>query len=396
VAQQRDYYEVLGVARNADERTIKAAYRKLALQYHPDRNQGDVQAEKRFKEASEAYEVLSDDSKRAIYDRAGFDGLKNGGYSPFTGDLGDIFSQFGDIFSEFFGGQAGPGGFGGGGPRGPRPMAGSDLHASVEVDLEDAAVGAARTIEIERMSPCEECSGSGAENGRMVTCPQCRGQGQVVQGRGAFMIATTCRACGGAGRVPEQVCATCRGSGFRAHDRKLEIRVPAGVYSGLRLRLTGEGNAGLHGGPPGDLYVLIDVKAHETFARDGGDLHCELAVSYPMACLGGQTTLAGLQGAEHEVVVPPGARPGDIVRLAGAGVPRLDGSGNGDIFVHLTVHVPEKVGKSQQELLEQLDEAMPMPAEVQPADAKKKPNPQRRRRRTGSFFDRLRDALDGD
>ncbi|MEM1025359.1 MAG: molecular chaperone DnaJ [Myxococcota bacterium] len=396
MAHQRDYYEVLGVARDADGRTIKSAYRKLALQYHPDRNQGDDEAERRFKEASEAYEVLSDDDKRALYDRAGFDGLKSGGYSPFNGDLGDIFSQFGDLFSEFFGGQAGFGGFGGAGPQGPRPMAGSDLHASVQVDLEDAAVGASRTIEIERMSPCGDCGGTGAEGGRMRTCPVCKGQGQVVQGRGAFMIATTCRACGGTGQVPERVCSSCRGEGFVADARKLDIRVPAGVYSGLRLRLTGEGNAGLHGGPPGDLYVLIDVRPHETFARDGGDLHCELAVSYPMACTGGRTQLSGLQGVEHDLEVPPGSRPGDILRLAGAGVPRLDGSGDGDILVHLTIQVPEKLSKAQQKVLEELNEALPLEAEVQAVGDKPRPSQQRRRRRTGSFFDRLRDALDGE
>ncbi len=390
---KRDYYEVLGIPRDASAQQIKSSYRKLAMKYHPDRNPGDTVAEDRFKEAAEAYEVLADDSKRAIYDRAGFDGLRSGGYSPFTGDLGDIFSQFGDIFSEFFGGRGGFGATGAG--RGPRPMAGSDLHAAVELSLEEAASESKKTVELERTRPCEDCDASGARDGKMATCPSCGGRGQIVQGRGAFMIATTCRACGGAGRLAIESCPTCDGQGLVSNLRKLDVRIPAGVYSGLRLRLAGEGNTGLHGGPPGDLYVLLDVKPHDLFVREGPDLHCELSVGFGMACLGGEANVPGLLGDLHHVEVPAGARPGEVIRIPSAGMPRVDGAGKGDMVVHLTVEVPKKLSKAQEKAVKDLDSVLHSAPRVTPFS----PDPRetkRRRKKTGGIFERIRDALDGD
>jgi molecular chaperone DnaJ len=393
---KRDYYEVLGIARTADAREIKAAYRKLALKYHPDRNPGDTEAEERFKEAAEAYEVLADEQKRAIYDRAGFEGLRSGGFQGFNGDLGDIFSQFGDIFSEFFGG-GGFGGFGGGfggGFRGPRPMAGADLHAQVAISLEQALTGTSNSITVDRTRPCEACDATGAEGGRMASCPACGGRGQIVQGRGAFMIATTCRACGGVGKTPEKQCEACGGQAVRSEARKLEIRVPAGVYSGLRLRVPGEGNAGLHGGPPGDLYVLIDVQPHETFVRDGPDLHCELGIGFSLACLGGRVDVPRLDGETEAIEVPAGSQPGDVLRVHRAGLPRIEGGGMGDMLVHLTVQVPKRLDKEQEKLVRSIGEKVDAPPHVTAGGPNRRETT--RRRKKGGFFGRLRDALEGE
>lgn len=395
---QRDYYEVLGVPRNADDRQIKVSYRKLAMKYHPDRNAGDREAEERFKEAAEAYEVLSDPQKRALYDRAGFDGLKSGGYSPFSGDLGDIFSQFGDIFSEFFGGQSPFGGFGGfgGGPRsGPRPMAGTDLHARLEVSLEEAATGTEQQVELERNTACATCNGTGAEDGELQRCPACEGRGQIVQGRGAFMVATTCRACGGDGMVPKSACPDCGGQGARLEPRKLDVRVPPGIYTGLRLRLAGEGNTGLHGGPPGDLYVLLEVAPHDTFARDGADLHSELVLGFADACLGTEATVPKLGGDTLQLEIPPGSQPGDTVRLRGEGMPKVDGSGSGDLIVHLTIEVPTKLDKDQEQAVRKLQKVLPHEPRVT-AGGPGRRETKRKRRRGGGLFDRIRDAFEGD
>lgn len=390
---RRDYYEVLGVARDADGKTIKAAYRKLAMQFHPDRNPDNPEAEDKFKEAAEAYEVLSDDNKRALYDRAGFDGLRSGGFNPgFQGDLGDIFSHFGDIFAEFFGGNAGFGGFGGGRNR---PMVGADLRYDLEISLEEALTGTSRSVELTRSIACVPCSGTGAKNGQMTVCAVCGGRGQVVQGRGGFMIATTCRACAGRGQMAKEACPSCSGRGQVEEQKKLEVRVPPGVDTGVRLRLQGEGDGGQNGGPHGDLYVFVAVTPHEMFVRNGPDLHCELAVGFAMACTGGSALLPRLGGGEVEVKVPSGMQPGDLVRISGAGLPRLGGRGSGDMIVHLTVHVPKKLDDAQRKVIRELDEVMPVTPEFS-ATGPDRRETQNKKRKSGGLFDRLRGALDGE
>ncbi len=392
MAEKRDYYEVLGVPRDVDPRTLKSAYRKLAMKYHPDRNPGNNEAEERFKEAAEAYEVLSDERKRAMYDRAGFEGLKSGGFQPgFSGDLSDIFGQFGDLFAEFFGGQ-GFGGFHGG----PRPTVGADLRYDLEITLEEAFSGTTRNIEVKKTTSCVACGGTGAKDGKLVTCRACGGRGQVVQGRGGFMIATTCRACNGRGQVAEELCQVCDGVGAIDEVKKLEVKVPPGVDTGVRLRLQGEGDAGTNGGPPGDLYVFMSVRPHDMFIRQGPDLHCELAVSFPMACLGGETLIPQLSGGETEVEVPKGMQPGMMVRVPGAGMPQLSGRGIGDLVVHLNVQVPQSLTDAQRRLVEKLDEAIPSEPEFSASLGDRRETRKSKRRKGSSFFDRLRDAFEGD
>lgn len=393
----RDYYEVLGVDRSVSETDLKKAYRKLALKYHPDRNQGDKGAEERFKEAAEAYEVLSDERKRQIYDRAGHDGLRSGGMNPQYQDLGDIFSHFGDIFAEFFGGASGFGGFPGQGGGRPRATVGADLRYDLEITLEDAKAGTRKSIEISRSVSCESCGGTGAKNGEMTTCAVCQGRGQVVQGRGGFMIATTCRACGGMGQIPREACSACDGRGHKEVTKRLDVRVPPGVDTGVRLRVQGEGDAGMFGGPPGDLYVFVAVKQHEMFVRHDADLHCELGVSYSMACLGGAAIVPKLGGGEVEVTIPTGMQPGNAVRVQGEGMPRLGGRGEGDMVVHLTIQVPTKVDDAQRKALEDLDELLQIDPEFSAHSQDRREHRQRKRRGGGGgLFDRLRDALDGD
>ncbi|MCK6545259.1 molecular chaperone DnaJ [Myxococcota bacterium] len=390
---KRDYYEVLGVARDADQKTIKSSYRKLALKYHPDRNPNDPSAEERFKEAAEAYEVLSDDDKRALYDRGGFEGLRSRGFNPgFQGDVGDIFSQFQDIFAEFFGGGAG--GFGGFGARGPRPTIGPDLRHDLEISIEEAFTGVSKKIEVSRAAQCRACLGTGAEGSELKSCTACGGRGQVVQGRGGFMIATTCRACGGKGRVPKTPCAACEGRGQVEEKRTLDVRIPPGVDTGVRLRLQGEGGAGEFGGPPGDLYVFLAVRSHELYIRDGADLHCEVSVTFPTACLGATTKIPKLGGGELEVKIPAGMQPGDVVRLEGQGLPRLGGRGNGDILVHLTITVPRRLTDKQKKVVEELAELFPETPELSGSHDRRETK--KKRKAGGGLFDRLRDAFDGE
>lgn len=395
MAGRLDYYEVLGVARDSDDRTIKSAYRKLALKYHPDRNPGDEQAERRFREAAEAYEVLSDPQKRSLYDRGGHEALEGRGFSGFQGDIGDIFANFGDIFAEFFGGAA-AGGFGGGGFRGgPRPMVGADLRYDLELDLQEAFTGTQRTIQLQRMATCEACSGSGAEGGQLTVCAACGGQGQVVQRRGAFMLATPCRACGGAGRRAESVCPSCDGEGHVQTERKLEVQVPAGIADGQKLRVQNEGHGGAHGGPPGDLYVFISVRSHPVFVRAGADLHCELAVDFPTACLGGSAEIPKLVEGEHTVEIPAGMQPGDKVRVRGGGMPQLGGRPPGDLIVHLNVDIPRSLDGDQVQQVEALRNTLGKAPSVS-ASGPERRETKNRKRRGGSILDRIRDALEGE
>jgi molecular chaperone DnaJ len=364
------------------------------MQFHPDRNPGDEQAEEKFKEAAEAYEVLSDDGKRRLYDRGGFEGLRSTGFSGFNGDIGDIFSQFGDIFAEFFGAGFGGGGFGFNGRGGPRPTVGADLRYDLEITLEDAMNGATKQIEAVRTQSCRPCTGTGAEGAEMLTCPTCRGRGQVVSGRGGFMIATTCRACNGRGRIPTKTCNACQGRGRIEETKTIDVRIPAGVDTGVRLRLQGEGDSGELGGPPGDLYVFLSVAQHAFYLRDGADLHCEVEVSFPLACMGGGAKIPKIAGGELDVAVPAGMQPGDTVRIKGEGVPRLGNRGVGDVIVHLTVTVPTELDAEQKKAVESLAALLPEKAAV--AEPLAKRHARKRKRGAGNLFDRIRDAFDAD
>ena len=344
VSDKPDYYQVLGVSRQADASELKRAYRKLALELHPDRNPGDKEAEARFKEASEAYQVLSDSEKRTLYDRYGHDGPRGGGFGGGFGNVGDIFSAFSDIFGDMFGG-----GFGGGpGQGGGR---GSDIETQVQLTLAEVATGATREIKVQRRAACQDCSGSGAAQGTSrETCPQCRGRGQVVHAQGFLRISTTCPMCRGEGSVVRKPCSTCSGSGLRVVEESLQISVPQGVEDGSTLRLAGRGEGAPGGGRPGNLYVHIRVAEDSRFERDGADLHTEVAISFPQAALGTTVKSSSLEG-EVDVVLAPGTQPGATVVLRGQGLPRLQERGRGDLVVHLKLVVPESLSHQQEEAL---------------------------------------------
>ncbi|MCS7026748.1 MAG: molecular chaperone DnaJ [Bryobacteraceae bacterium] len=352
---KRDYYEVLGVDRNADEQAIKGAYRKLALKYHPDRNPGDKEAEERFKEAAEAYSVLSDAQKRAAYDRYGHQGLQGGGGMP-NGFDPSIFADFSDILGDFFGfGDL----FGAGrSKRGARPHRGDDVRFDLEITLEDVLKGKSAEILVPRMEPCPRCRTTGAEPGGMSACPACHGRGELVYQQGFLSIRRTCHHCGGRGQVVSRVCSQCRGEGYQRADRKLKVTIPPGVDNNTRLRLQGEGQPGLHGGPAGDLYVVLKIKDHPIFERQGDDLHCVVPVNIAQAALGCELHLLTLDGLQT-VKIPEGSQPGAQVRLKGFGVPRLNGGGRGDLVVHVEVKVPEKLSREQRKLLEHLLATLP-------------------------------------
>ncbi len=342
---KRDYYESLGVDRTASREEIKAAYRKLAVKYHPDRNPGDKEAEERFKEAAEAYAVLSDADKRAQYDRFGEAGL---GGQPFSGFDASIFGDFSDILGNLFGFE----GFFGGGRRRTGPERGSDLRTTIAVSFTDMAVGVERQLTVPREENCEACGGSGAAPGaKTETCRSCGGRGQVRVSQGFFTMVRTCPQCGGSGKVVSNPCKECRGAGRVERERKLKVNVPAGVEDSTRLRIVGEGEAGVRGGPPGDLYVVVRVEPHDLFIRDGADLHLEEEISAFVAALGAELEVPTLDG-EEKLKVPAGAQPGDTVVLRGKGLPRMRRSGKGDLVVHLKVTVPRKLSTKQRELLQ--------------------------------------------
>jgi molecular chaperone DnaJ len=349
---KRDYYEVLGVARNAGEAELKKAYRRLALQYHPDRNPDDPDAEERFKEASEAYAVLSDPDKRRAYDRFGFEGVGAGagpGFGQDFGDLGSFTDLFNDLFGDLFGQRAGAAG----GRRRGRGQRGADLRYNLEISLHDVLNGLDAKLRIPKMRPCGTCSGSGARAGTSPErCTRCRGSGQVVFQQGFFRISRPCDQCGGEGEIVRERCPDCRGAGRVQGQQTLQVRVPPGVDDGARLRVAGEGEAGISGGPPGDLYVVISVRSHELFQREGVHLHCEVPVQFVQAALGAEIEVPTLEG-KVTLRIPEGTQSGTQMRLRAKGLPALGGQGRGDQIVRIFVEVPTKISDRQRELLEQ-------------------------------------------
>ena len=340
----RDYYEVLGVGRSASREEIKAAYRKLAVKDHPDRNPGDAKAEEIFKEAAEAYAVLSDSDKRARYDRFGQAGL---GGQPFSGFDSSVFGDFADILGNIFGFE----GFFGGRRRGG-PERGSDLRTSIAISFTEMAAGVERVLTVPREESCQACSGTGlAPGAKAETCRSCGGRGQVRVSQGFFTMVRPCPDCGGAGQRISNPCQECHGGGRVERRRQLKVSVPAGIEDGTRLRMVGEGEAGVRGGPSGDLYVVVRVEPHELFVREGADLHLEQEISAFRAALGLELEVPTLVGAE-KLKVPAGAQPGDTVVLRGKGLQRLQRSGKGDLVVHLKVAVPRKLTAKQRELLQ--------------------------------------------
>jgi molecular chaperone DnaJ len=342
---KRDYYEVLGVSRSATEEEIKKSYRKLALKYHPDRNPDDATAEEKFKEGAEAYEVLHDPDKRSLYDRYGHEGLQNAGFRGFQG-FDDIFSNFGSIFEEFFGV---------GGRRGGRQAtrAGADLRYDLQITFEDAVFGTEKILEFEKLETCIHCLGKRTAPGKSpTTCKICGGMGQVERRQGFFALRTTCPHCRGEGVMITDPCPACRGAGLVNTPKKLSVKIPAGIDNGARLRLTGEGEEGSQGGPPGDLYVVVHVQSHEFFERQGNDVHCEIPISFPQAALGAEVEIPSLHGSQM-LTVPPGIQTGETVTLRGVGIPDVRGGRRGDQIVHILVKTPTNLTPRQEELLQE-------------------------------------------
>jgi molecular chaperone DnaJ len=351
-----DYYEVLGVEKGASDQDLKSAYRKQALKYHPDRNPGDHAAEEKFKQASEAYQVLSDADKRAAYDRYGHAGVGSASQgfngSPFGGAV-DISDLFGDLFGEMFNV-----GGGGGGQRATRQQRGDDLRFDLAIDFEDAIFGKETEVKIRRLEVCEPCKGRGSSSGRgPSTCGQCQGRGQIRFQQGFFSVSRTCSACGGSGSVISDPCTNCRGEGRAPKELKLNVKVPPGVEDGTRIRYSGEGDAGRNGGPRGDLYVVLSIRAHDFFERDGHDLHCVIPISFPQAALGAEVTIPAI-GGDVILKIPEGTQSGKQLRVRGKGVPFLNERGTGDLVVQVVVQIPRKLTRPQRELVARLAETM--------------------------------------
>jgi molecular chaperone DnaJ len=372
---KRDYYEILGVPRDADSDALKKAYRRLAMRDHPDRNPDDPGAEERFKEASEAYAILSDADKRRSYDRFGHAGVGAGaGGAPFQdfGDLGNFTDLFEDLFGDLFGGRRG------GGRRRGRGQRGADLRYNLEIELSDVLNGLESQIAIPKMRPCKTCEGSGARPGTSPeVCSGCRGSGQVVLQQGFFRVSRPCDVCAGTGEVVRERCADCRGQGRIEGQQTIKVRIPAGVDEGTRLRLSGEGEAGISGGPPGDLYVVVSVRSHELFQREGPDVHCQVPITMVQAALGAEIDVPTLEG-RVKIVVPEGTQSGKVMRLRGKGVPTLRSSTRGDQLLHLFVETPTRLTRSQREILERF--ATETDVAVSPANK--------------TFLDKLRELFD--
>jgi molecular chaperone DnaJ len=345
---RRDYYEILGVGTNASEDEIKKSYRKLAMQYHPDRNPGNKEAEEKFKEAAEAYEVLNDPEKRDIYSRYGHEGLNGAGYRGFSG-FEDIFSSFGDIFGDVFGFKTGHSR----NRRGTR--AGADLRYDLRISFMDAALGTATEISLNKLTLCTSCRGSGCAPGTSPQiCSLCQGRGQVTQSSGFFSISSTCPQCRGQGGVITAPCPECSGGGKVSVEKTVQLKIPAGVETGSRLRLRGEGEEGEQGGPNGDLYVFLEVEKHEVFERNGDDIYCRVPITFFQAALGGTAEAPTLTGVE-KLKIPRGTQTGRIFRLKGKGIPHLRGYGRGDHLIETVVTIPTNLTKKQEELLKEFD-----------------------------------------
>ncbi len=346
--EEKDYYKILGVSRNATEDEIKKSYRKVAMEYHPDRNPGNKEAEEKFKIASEAYEVLRDPEKREIYDRYGIEGLKGTGFTGFRG-FDDIFSAFGDVFQDFFG-------FGTTQRRRTSARPGADLRYDVKIAFFDAAFGKEAEIEIPRNIACEACGGTGAKPGTHPTqCPNCKGTGQVTRSQGFFTISTTCSQCRGEGSIVPHPCKECRGYGKVRRTKKIQVKIPPGVDTGSKLRIRGEGEEGERGGPPGDLFVFIYVEPHDFFSREGDDVICQIPISFTQAALGTEIEVPTLNGAKN-LKIPKGTESGEIFRIKGEGFPRIRGYGRGDEIVQVMVRTPKNLTKRQEELLKEFEE----------------------------------------
>ena len=381
---KRDYYEILGVARTATDVEIKSAYRKLAMRHHPDRNPGKKEAEEKFKEAAEAYAILADAEKRSLFDRFGHAGVSTAagagaGFDP------TIFSEFGD-FADILGNMFGFGDVFGGRRRSGGAQRGSDLRYDLEISFDEAARGAETSIQIPRQETCPTCKGSGAADGSSPSvCSQCAGRGQVRFQQGFFTVARTCSQCSGSGRTISKPCHACRGAGRVQRDRKITVKIPAGIGNGQQLRLHGEGEAGTGGGPAGHLYVVIHVQDHEFFRREGQNLICEIPVNFPTLALGGKVQVPTLHDKET-IEIPEGTQPGTTFRLKGKGLPDVSGRGHGDLFATIGVTTPQKLTREQRQLLEQLQKTF----------AKDTPKPRLNSDESGSernIFDRVKDMF---
>ncbi|AQS42363.1 MAG: Heat shock protein DnaJ [Candidatus Tokpelaia hoelldobleri] len=347
-----DYYELLGVTRSCDEKTLKSAFRKLAMQYHPDRNPDDKEAEQRFKEIGEAYEVLKDPQKRAAYDRYGHAAFENGGRGGFGGGFSGFSGGFSDIFEDIFGEMMG----GGRRRRSDGRERGADLSYNMEITLEEAYHGKTAQIHVPASVTCDACDGSGAEKGTSpVTCTTCQGNGRVRATQGFFSIERPCPTCHGRGQIIQTPCRKCHGQGRVEEERALSVNIPAGIEDGTRIRLAGEGEAGRNGGPTGDLYIFLSVKPHEFFQREGADLYCRVPISMTTAALGGQFEVSTFEGTKARVKVPEGTQNGKQFRLKAKGMPVLRQQVAGDLYIQVSIETPQKLTKRQRELLQEFD-----------------------------------------
>jgi len=377
---KRDYYEILDVPRNASEAEIKKAYRQMAIKFHPDKNPNNKEAEEKFKEAAEAYEVLSNPEKRSRYDQFGHSGLGNqGGFSGGGMSMDDIFSNFGDIFGSAFGGAFG--GFGGGrGEQRRRVNRGTNLRVKVSLSLEDIAKGVHKKLKISKYVPCQTCSGSGARNGSYTTCSTCRGTGQVTRVTNTFLgqmqTSSTCPHCGGEGRTINDKCTTCHGDGIVKGEEVVEVDIPAGVTEGMSLSMSGKGNAAARGGIPGDLHILIEEQPHAQLQRDGTNLLYEHYISFPEAAMGTSIEIPTLEG-KARVKLEPGTQGGKVLRLRGKGLPEVNSYGRGDLLVNVNVWTPQNLSREEKLMLEKLAESQNFV-----------PNPSKRDK---TFFDRMKE-----